>query len=89
MISNIRVTGIKYDSTENILKRAIEESANIPSEKQDDNHERMFNHPVPDEDFEIRTMKEFDFTGYEPYMYTSSGELLENKPCKNKVNIKT
>ena len=33
MISNIKVTGIRYDSTENILKRSVEESANISDEK--------------------------------------------------------
>ncbi len=87
MISNIRVTGVKYDSTENILKRAVEESSDISDKKKDENKE-MFDHPVPDEDFEIRVREEFDFKGYEPYVYTSSGEILEDEPCKNKVNIK-
>ena len=87
MISNIKVTGIRYDSTENILKRSVEESADISDEKKDE-HKHMFDHPVPDEDFEIRTREEFDFKGYEVYAYTSSGEILEDEPCKNKVNIK-
>ena len=87
MISNIRVTGVRYDSTENILKRSVEEVCDTPDEKKDE-HKEMFEHPVPDEDFEIRTREEFDFKEYKPYAYTPSGEILEDKPCKNKVNIK-
>ena len=88
MISHARHTGIKYDSAESILKRSVQESSGISDEKKDDPSKGMFKHPIPNDDFEIRTSEEFDFKGYEVYMYTSSGEVLEDRPCKNKVNIK-
>ena len=54
MISSIRDIGVKYDAKENIFNRAVEEPSDISDHKKD-NHKGMFKHPIPDEDFEIRT----------------------------------
>jgi len=88
MIASIRVDGARYDSTENILKYAVSESSDIFEEKSNNKHTELFDHPVPDADFDIKIQPAFDIKDDEAYAYNSVGKLIKNRSCKIKVNIK-